>query len=850
MKQVNFTLRPYQTDFVNNLARALRDHRRVIACAATGSGKCLAKGTKVLMFDGSSKKVEDVKIGDVLMGPDSMPRNVISLAHGFEEMYDIIPTKGEKYTVNESHILSLKITGTNSGCVVKGKSYLSGEIVNISVKDYLKTSKTFKHWAKGYRVGVDFPKQEKELKIDPYFLGMWLGGGSRGDACITTIDKEVIDYLIRYADSIGCIGELREYNGRTTTVYFKDKIHKGRSGCTILNALKYHECLYEKHIPSEFKCGSREVRLNILAGLIDSDGSLSQGCVDFISKNESLANDFCFIARSLGFAAYIKKCIKKCKNSTVKNHSAEYCRVSLSGDLSMIPTKILRKKAQERQQNKNVLMTGIKVNPVGYGEYFGFTLDGDSLFLLSDFTVTHNTKMFIEVARRSIENGRTVVIISETTKIFDQIINEAGGKQIANGEKHVHIRGGELYIAMAQTLTRRPLIIQQLAALEFPPLIIVDEAHIGTPSNIIRRLIEASNPYILGFTATPDARVAKHLPELYNSCVVCCQVDELIQQGFLCSYRHKARTKADTNLLELRNGEFTEESQEKAFGTNAVYDGIFEDLRSAKFVKAMIFVSSIKHAKEMNGRLKEQGFASIEYHSKLENPSYELAKFTELDMANICVSVASLTKGFDYPLVDMPILARATTSLPLYLQMLGRASRPVWDNFGNCIKSEFTAYDYGDNWKRHGLYFEDREWDKMWEVTKRGKRGEGVAPVALCPSCESIIPASVRICQYCGHERPLTEKELEQGELVEVTSHYTNLVGRLISQLTPSELAIYAKMKKKQPFAARVARAQEQVKQGFLDAFTAAMGYKPSWADHQKRMIGSSPIDYLDIQLR
>lgn len=464
-------------------------------------------------------------------------------------------------------------------------------------------------------------------------------------------------------------------------------------------------------------------------------------------------------------------------------------------------------------------------------------------------TGSGKTKMFIEVARRSIENGRAVVIISETTKIFDQIINEAGGIEIANGKKHVHIKGGELYIAMAQTLTRRPLIIQQLAALEFPPLIIVDEAHIGTPSNIIRELIAASNPYILGFTATPDARVAKHLPELYNSCVVCCQVDELIQQGFLCSYQHLARTKADTDILEMRNGEFTEASQQAAFGTSAVYDGILDDLRTTPFSKCMIFVASIKHASEMNARLRSEGFSSLEYHSKMENGAYELAKFTELGLANICVSVASLTKGFDLPQVDLVILNRATTSLPLYLQMIGRGSRPVWSANGIREKTHFRVLDYGGNWERHGLYFEDREWDKMWETTKRAKKGEGIGTVSLCENCESIISVSQRTCPWCGHERPLTEKELEQGELIEVTSHYTRLVGRRISELTPGELAVYAKIKKKQPFAARVARAQEQLRQGFLEAFTAAMGYRPGWADHQRKMIGASRVEFEDITL-
>lgn len=464
-------------------------------------------------------------------------------------------------------------------------------------------------------------------------------------------------------------------------------------------------------------------------------------------------------------------------------------------------------------------------------------------------TGSGKSKMFIEVARRSIENGRAVVIISETTKIFDQIIGEAGGIEIANGKKHVHIRGGQLYIAMAQTLSRRPLILQQLVDLEFPPLIIVDEAHIGTPSNIIRRLIESSNPYILGFTATPDARVAKHLPELYNSCVVCCQVDELIQQGFLCSYQHLARTKADTDILEMRNGEYTESSQDAAFGTAAVYDGIFEDLRTVSFSKCMIFVASIKQASELTERLQQEGFAAVEYHSKIENAAYELAKFTELGIANICVSVAALTKGFDCPSVDLVILNRATTSLPLYLQMIGRGSRPVWNN-GVATKTHFKVLDYGGNWERHGLYFEDRDWEKMWDVTKRKKKGEGIGTVSLCENCESIISAAQRICPWCGHERPLTEQELEQGELVEVTSHYTQLVGRRISELSPGELAIYAKLKKKQVFAARVAKAKEQLHSGFLQAFAAAMGYKPNWAEIQKRMIGATPIEFTDILLR
>lgn len=458
-------------------------------------------------------------------------------------------------------------------------------------------------------------------------------------------------------------------------------------------------------------------------------------------------------------------------------------------------------------------------------------------------TGSGKTKMFIQIANNATAKSRAVIIITETAKIFDQIINEAGGEEIANGKKHVVIKPGGLYIAMAQTLTRRPLIIEQFNKIEPPPLIIIDEAHVGTSSNIVRALNEDNMALLLGFTATPDARVAPHLPELYKECVVCCQVDDLIQDGFLCTYKHTARDKAGLDALQLRNGEFTEESQSRAFEKAEVYDGLIEDLQNFSFKKAMVFVSSIEHCENMYKKLVDAGFAATRYHSQLPHADFELAKFTELDHANICVSVGSLTKGFDYPPTDMIVLMRATTSLPLYLQMLGRGSRPTPG------KSNFQVLDYGENWKRHGLYWEDRSWDKLWKQTKKSKsKGLGVSTAAFCPSCEAIISASLKTCPYCNHVRPATPQELAQGELVEITSQYSKLTGRHVSSLSPAELATYAKLKSKQRFAARIAKAQEQKTPGFLFEFANHMGYKASWLDHQP--IPSEPIEFADIILR
>jgi replicative DNA helicase len=82
-----------------------------IVFSPPGTGKCLGKNTGILMFDGSTKMVQDIKIGDVLMGWDSKPRNVLAIGTGQEELFKIIPNKGEPWICNKSHILSVIESG-------------------------------------------------------------------------------------------------------------------------------------------------------------------------------------------------------------------------------------------------------------------------------------------------------------------------------------------------------------------------------------------------------------------------------------------------------------------------------------------------------------------------------------------------------------------------------------------------------------------------------------------------------------------------------------------------------------------------------------------------------------------
>ncbi len=249
-----------------------------------GCGKCLSSGTLVLMFDGTLKKVENILIGDLLMGPDSRPREVLSLAHGWDEMYDIIPQNGDAYRVNKSHILSLVMTPAgkrirNGKLTGQPKSSKDDTIINISVEDYLSKSKTFKRCAKGYRTGVEF--SEQPVPIDSYFFGLWLGDGNANSAHITSDDIEIIETV--YAVAAAKDMEVTVYNTNSNKApgwnihsghHFSSKekgIKKNRN--VLINSLRTLGVLNNKHIPLIYKSNSRQNRLELLAGLMDSDGS-------------------------------------------------------------------------------------------------------------------------------------------------------------------------------------------------------------------------------------------------------------------------------------------------------------------------------------------------------------------------------------------------------------------------------------------------------------------------------------------------------------------------------------------------------------------------------------------------
>lgn len=454
------------------------------------------------------------------------------------------------------------------------------------------------------------------------------------------------------------------------------------------------------------------------------------------------------------------------------------------------------------------------------------------------------SKVFCTIAVGALQKGKTVLIISESRRIFSQIQAEIECVEISAGYDGMYIEPNKVYLAMAQTLIRRPHLILQFFKLEYNLLTINDECHIGAATKILEQLLYC---WLMGFSATPSAREAPHLITLYRDIVVGPQPHELVLAGRLAPYKHYARHPADLKQLETQYGEFTEESQRKVFETRKVYDGLINDLRTVPHKKCLIFTSCIEHCDKLTDELLKNGFYAVKVHSGLDYTTYEynLAQFTKR-LIPICVSVGILTKGFDFPPIDLIVLHRATTSLPLYLQMIGRGSR-VWKG-----KTHFTVLDYGDNYKRHYLWDYEHDWKTLW-CEKKKKKKLGAAPVKNCPRCERIVPVTARTCPECGWVFQKTKEEKEEEKqktvLLEITKYYNEkLVGKKISELSARELAMYCKLKNKSAFAIRVARSRKD--RTFLEEFCAAMGYRKAWVDHQLELINGQKILFNDFVLR
>lgn len=674
------------------------------------------------MYDGSVRMVEEIIVGDLLMGDDSKPRRVLSLARGEEQCYDIVPIKGETWGCNESHILSLIYIGKNT------KAWKNREVYDISVRDFLQLPKHIQRLLKQYRVGVEYVQSEPD--IDPYFLGLWLGDGTSSTIAITNPDLEIIERI----KAVGICYNQEKRQGKCPGWKFSVKDNP-----KLYEQFKSFGLFQKKHIPNLYKINSREVRLKVLAGIIDTDGHYSRGIYEVIAKGERLTNDIIELCRSLGFAAY-----KSTKNVQLKDwaESRPYNRIKISGNIDEVPCLLDRKKAEPRRQIKDVLHVGFEVVPRGVEDYYGFEIDGNRRFLLGDFTVTHNTVMFNHIAALCVEKQKRVLIIADRR----ELINQAWARLFqASG-----IHGGIIMsgVPPAYHLPVQVASIQTLNRRSFPPnidLVIIDECRGSVSPSYADIFGHYKESFFLGVDATPIRTNGQGFDHIYQALVCGPSIKEMENQGALVPAVVKVNPLNQMQLsgLKVTAGDYDEGELAKFMMNENIMAGLVASkVKYAPGEKTICFAVSIDHSKAIVKKYLDAGIkaAHVDGNFSLEDRSRVFKAFEHGDV-EVLVNVGIATYGYDNPSITCVQLARPTKSLALYLQMIGRGSRKYTYKDGT-KKQFYTLLDHANCRIEHGAPNAERRWSLKGKAKgkKKDTKDEKKIKMIFSDGAERVVP--------------------------------------------------------------------------------------------------------------
>lgn len=299
----------------------------------------------------------------------------------------------------------------------------------------------------------------------------------------------------------------------------------------------------------------------------------------------------------------------------------------------------------------------------------------------------------------------------------------------------------KVYVCMVETLNNR--LKKSVSQFGNIGLVIVDECHIGN----FKKLYDFfPKSLIIGFTATPVSASKKDPLKNHFQDIVCgIDIPDLIAQGSLCPNRTYHVRNIQRSELKIKNGEFDETQMGSVFSSTKHVQNCIKAYREyGEGKKTIIFNCNIEHSKKVT-----EAFVAFGYDAKHldgETPSHERAailRWFKTTPNAIINNVGILTTGFDEPTVLTVIVNKSTMSLPLWLQMTGRGSRPFEG------KNFFTIIDMGGNAITHGDWSMQRDWNDMFFNPDKPKEG-GEAPSKECKGCKVVIHASYKTCPHCG----------------------------------------------------------------------------------------------------
>lgn len=444
------------------------------------------------------------------------------------------------------------------------------------------------------------------------------------------------------------------------------------------------------------------------------------------------------------------------------------------------------------------------------------------------------TAMFSEIVRRAAHRETPTLIVTDRVELFQQTFKALGRvnvtPQLISPDNKKLYKDALINVAMVETLSRR---IGKGFDIN-PKLIIIDEAHMGSFTKLFEHYPDAK---VIGATATP---VGKHFYKYYQHIIQCTDVPELIESGYLAPCKGY-EMQDDFNDLEVKAGEYTDQSLFNHFNKRKLYDGVIDKWRElCPTSKTIVFCVNIEHSVNTYQTFVDAGINAAVVTSKTKDDERKqiLQAFSQ-GYIQVLVNCGILTKGYDEPSIECVIMNRKTKSLPLWLQCAGRGGRLFPG------KTHFTLLDFGQNFTEHGLWDEARKWELG--PPKKKKQIQREAPMKHCTNCDAVVAASARICQWCGYEFPISNAELATGVMVEVKPAVSaDVIGKKVGELEVQELFELMRTDKYKPsFIWRVIRSKGETA---VAEFAKLAGYKKGWVFRQLDQITDNNFVNLTIK--
>ncbi|WP_018157578.1 replicative DNA helicase [Demetria terragena] len=487
---------------LDQLTNGLHAGQMIVLAARPAMGKALALDTPLPTPDGWTTMGE-VEVGDELIGADGLPTRVVAATEVMRARpcFEVEFSDGTVIVADEEHqwLTDNRASRRSEQAARDGRNRMKNQRslpavrTTREIRETLRTTAAERRLNHSVRLAEPFIGSERDLLVPPYVLGAWLGDGTSASAQITTADDQMIMLLesqglvvtpqvatMRYSmrfpvDEVAereCVvcgvafvphtSQIktcgRSCGGRANTVSARSsdprcpdcgRASSGMRRCgacharhgTVQACLRTIGVLGDKHIPADYLRASERQRREILAGLLDTDGTVTrEGCVQFTTTSRRLATDVHELITSLGYRC--GRFTKPVKGRSVESSTAHTLTFSSDEDVFWLDRKnLLHKDRRSRRFQRRNSQFIVDVRPVESVPVRCVEVDNDShLYLASRSMIpTHNSTLGLDIARAaSIKNDQASVIFSlemSKSEITMRLLSAEAGIQLQHMRK-------------------------------------------------------------------------------------------------------------------------------------------------------------------------------------------------------------------------------------------------------------------------------------------------------------------------------------------------------------------------------------------------------------------------------